>query len=154
MRKLLELSGISQKVDYKALSPKEISKSEKHVSKVIDVLEHDCLNSFNVYLKCEDVYNLSSEKVYDGDTDKLVEILELGEIEAKAFIYERIKSTTKLFHDTIPRQNPTLFRDQNVEISNKDQSEEVIKVNRDLLGKLSSLSTKFDKPILKVFQMQ
>ena len=51
MRKLLELSGISQKMEYKA----QINKSQKHVSKVIDVLEHNYLNSFSVYLECEDV---------------------------------------------------------------------------------------------------
>ena len=59
-------------MDCKALRPKEISKSDKHVSKVIDVLEHDYLNPLSVYLECEDVHNLSSGKVYDDGTDKLV----------------------------------------------------------------------------------
>ena len=44
---------------------------------------------------------------------------------------------------TIPRQSPTLFRDQNLEISQKDQSKEVIKVNCDPFEKLLSLSAKF-----------
>ena len=43
MGKLLELSGISQKMDYKALCLKEINKSEKHLSKENDVLEHHSL---------------------------------------------------------------------------------------------------------------
>ena len=114
---------------------------------LVYVLDYDYLNPFSVYLESEDVYNLSSGKVYEGDAEKLVKILALGEIKAKAFIDERIKSTTKLFHDTFPRQNPTWSRDQHVKISNKDHSKEVIKVNRDLLGKLLLLSGKFHKPI-------
>ena len=62
MRKFFKLSGISQKMDCKALRPKEIKMSEKHVSKLSDVLEHDYLNPFSVYLECEDVYNLRSGK--------------------------------------------------------------------------------------------
>ena len=93
------------------------------------------------------MYNLSFEKVYNGDTGKLVKILELEETEDKAFINERIKATTKLFHDTIPRQNSTFYMEQTVKISKKDQSKEAIKVNRGLLGKLLSLSAKFHKPI-------
>ena len=66
--------------------------------------------------------------------------LELGEIVVtKAFIDERIKSTTKLFHHTIPRQNPTLFSNQNVKVSKKDQWKEITKVNRDLLKVLRYL---------------
>lgn len=39
-------------MDYKFLRPKEINKSEKHVSKVTDILEHDYLNPCSVYLEC------------------------------------------------------------------------------------------------------
>ena len=50
----------------------------------------------------------------------MVKILELGKIEAKSFTHENIKSTTKLFYDTIPRQNLTLFGNQNVKISKEN----------------------------------
>ena len=62
-------------MDYKALHSKEIKKSEKHVSKLIAVLEYEYLNSFSLYFECEDVYNLSSGEVYVSDADKLVKIL-------------------------------------------------------------------------------
>ena len=49
MRKFFKLSGLSHKMDYKAPHPSEIQKSEKHVSKLFDALEHDYLNPFSVF---------------------------------------------------------------------------------------------------------
>ena len=147
MKELLELSGLSKNQDYKVLRPSEIRKSERCVYKVVDVLENDYHSPFSVFLECEDVYNLSSGKTFEGDSEQLLNILEQGKEEAKKFLKERIYTTTIPFHDPIKKQKPTLFSGEQVKIKQTDQTKEVLKVNRDILGKLLSLSIKFQKPI-------
>ena len=71
-RELLDMAGLSRKEDYKPLRSKEISKSESHVSKLINVLENEYWSPFSVFLEGEDVHNLSSGKIYEGDSKELL----------------------------------------------------------------------------------
>jgi len=62
------MAGLSRMQDYKPLRHKEITKSEIHVTQVINVLENEYWSPFSVFLEDEDVHNLSSGKVYEGDS--------------------------------------------------------------------------------------
>ena len=53
---------------------------------------------------------------------------------------DRLLSTTIKFHDTIKRQKPTLFSDVSKPKPKKDTDYEVMKANRNVLGKLLTLS--------------
>ena len=141
------MAGLSKTHDYKPLRPKEIKKSETHVSQVINVLENDYWNPFSVFLEDEEVYNLSSGKKYEGDVQKLLDIQNQGKLLMEIFVEERIRSNKTPFHDPITKQKPTLFKQQQVKRKKKDQAKDVIRVNRDILGKLLSISTKLQSPI-------
>ena len=146
-RELLDMAGLSRKQDYKPLRNREIKKSEIHVTQVINVLENDYWSPFSVFLEDEDVHNLSSGKVYEGDTQKLLDVKNQGKLLMDTFIDNRIRSSTTPFHDTIRKQTPTLFKEQQTKLRKKYHNKEVIKVNRDILGKLLSISTLLKSPI-------
>ena len=141
------MAGLKKTNDYKPLRPKEIKKSETQVSQVINVLENDYWNPFSVFLEDEEVYNLSSGKRYEGDVEKLLDIKNQGKILMDVFLEERIRSNKTPFHDPITKQKPTLFKQQQVKRKKKDQAKDVIRVNRDILGKLLHISTKLQSPI-------
>eukprot|EP00111_Clytia_hemisphaerica_P022210 TCONS_00065262-protein len=63
------------------------------------------------------------------------------------FMGDRIQSNKTPFHEPLTKQKPTLFKQQQIKKKNKDHAKEVIKVNRDILGKLLSISTKLQSPI-------
>ena len=66
---------------------------------------------------------------------------------AEKFLNERIYSNTKYFHDPIPRNKPTLFSQAHKSASKKNAASEVVKANINILGKLLSLSAKFEEAI-------
>lgn len=146
-RNLLDMAGLSGKNDYKPLRQKEIQKSEVHVTKIIDVLENDYWSPFSVFLEEEEVYNLSSGKKYNGDVSKLIDIKKQGQLLMDTFWNERIQSGKTPFHAPIHKQTPTLFKQQQVKRKKKDHAKDVIRVNRDILGKLLSISSKLQSPI-------
>ena len=84
MKHLLELSGLTRyNTEYKALRQTEVKRSEHYVSKVIDVLENDYLNPFSIDLECNEVYNLSSGKMYMGNVENLLNIWNQGKEEPR-----------------------------------------------------------------------
>ena len=53
----------------------------------------------------------------------------------------------KSFHDPITRNKPSLFSHEQLKTQKKNQMNEVIRANRNILAKLLSLSAKFQEPI-------
>ena len=141
------MAGLSRKQEYKPLRQKEVKKSEVHVTNIINVLENDYWSPFSVFLEEEEVYNLSSGKKYNGDVNELIDIKNKGRRLMDTFMNERIQSDKTPFHAPIVKQTPTLFKQQQVKRKKKDQAKDVIRVNRDILGKLLSISTKLQSPI-------
>ena len=127
---------------YKPLRDIQIKRSEKCVGEVIEILEEKFFNPFGVDVEQdkESVYNLSSRQQYQGSADDLVGIRTMGQALYNDFKKDRLFSTTIKFHDTIKRQKPTLFSDVSKPKPKKDTNYEVVKANRNVLGKLLTLS--------------
>ena len=70
----------------------------------------------------------------------LVGIRTIGQALYNDFKKDRLFSTTIKFHDTIKRQKPTLISDVSKPKPKKDTNYEVVKANRNVLGKLLTLS--------------
>ena len=128
------------------MRPSEIQKSEKHVSKVINVLEDEYLNPFGLGLDPTELYNLSSGVPKEDGVKELLEINQSGNAAANEFLANRILTSEKKFHDPITRVKIPTFQEHYVKIK-KIGSEKVIQANREVLSKLLSLSAKFGKPI-------
>ena len=63
----------------------EIEKSERNVSKIIDVLENEYINPFSLNLDIGQLYNLSSGVPKETGVKELLLIKESGSIAAKEF---------------------------------------------------------------------
>ena len=110
---------------------------------MINVLESEYLNPFGINLDGEDLLNLSSGQAFQGDTDDLLNIWHKGKELYDQFLQQRIRSNEKNFHDTLPRNKTTLFNDSGkVDRKIDSNKTEVIKANRNILGKLLCLSAK------------
>ena len=143
MQELFESAGMrDQPSHYKPLRDIQIKRSEKCVGEVIEILEEKFFNPFGVDVEQdkESVYNLSSRQQYQGSADDLVGIRTMGQALYNDFKKDRLFSTTIKFHDTIKRQKPTLFSDVSKPKPKKDTNYEVVKANRNVLGKLLTLS--------------
>ena len=143
MQEFFEFAGMrDQPSHYKSLPDIQIKRSEKCVGEVIEILEKKFFNPFGVDVEQdkESVYNLSSGQQYQGSADDLVGIRTMGQALYNDFKKDRLFSTTIKFHDTIKRQKPTLFSDVSKAKSKKDANYEVVKANRNVLGKLLTLS--------------
>ena len=110
-------------------------------------MEKDYWSPFSVFLEDEDVHNLSSGNAFDGDTQNLLNIRNQGQLLMDIFIENRIRSSNTPFHDPIRKQTPTSFKEHQAKPRKKDHTKEVIKVNRDILDKLLSISTLLKRPI-------
>ena len=148
MKNLTEMAGLTNDSGiYKPLRDTEIRRSELLVSKVIDVLENDYLNPFSINLDCEELFNLSSGLQYQDDPEALLNIWDKGKDLYDQFLRERIHSREKAFTDALPRNKPTLFSSTSKKVKSASTSSEVVKANRNILGKLLSLSARFEEPI-------
>lgn len=147
MNRLKKLAGVDDgQTIYKPLRDSQIKTSEHLVSKAVNILENEFLNPFGVTLNGEKLFNLSSGQQFHGNTTDLLNIWQHGKDLHQAFLKQRIYSNEKQFHDTIPRQKPVLFcsRDIQPKEGNKTQ---IVTANRNILGKLLSLTARFQKPI-------
>ena len=131
---------------YKPLRSSELQKSEKHISKVINVLEDEYLNPFGLDLDPTELYNLSSGVPKEDAVKELLEINQSGNAAANEFLSNQILTSEKKFHDPITRVKIPTFQEHYIKIK-KGGSEKVIQANREVLSKLLSLSAKFGKPI-------
>ena len=150
MRRLADLCGIGvQATKYKPLRDRQIQSSEEYVQRIMGILNGRFLNPFGAEVdKDESVYNLSSGMPFQGNTEGLLEIKKNGEKLYNDFKKQRLHSTEIAFHAKIPKQKPTLFSDTRSKAKRKkDNTSEVIKANRNILGKLLTLSANAQQPI-------
>ena len=76
---LTNFAGLQYSTEcYKPLRSSEIQKSEKHVSKIINVLEDEYLNPFGLDLDPTELYNLSSGVPKEDGVKELLEINQTG----------------------------------------------------------------------------
>ena len=140
---LTNFAGLQYSTEcYKPLRSSEIQKSEKHVSKVINVLEDEYLNPFGLDLDPTELYNLSAGVPKEDGVKELLEINQSGNAAVNEFLANRTLTSEKKFHDPITRVKIPTFQEHYVKIK-KGGSEKVIQANREVLSKLLSLSAKF-----------
>ena len=147
MNRLKEQAGVAHHQSiYKPLRISQIERSESLVSKVVNVLENNFLNPFAIALDGEELVNLSSGEKFHGDTTELLNIWKNGRDLYQQFLKQRIYTNEKGFHDPISRQKQVLFstRQNKPKQENKTQ---IITANRNILGKLLSLSLRSQQQI-------
>ena len=150
MRRLNDLCGMNGKTaQYKPLRSRQITKSENHTQQVTNVLTDRFLNPFGAEVDQEEsVYNLSSGMAFNGDAEGLLAVKKKGEELYQDFRSKRLHTNEMSIHARLPRQKPTLFSSTKRKTKRKkDNSSEVIKANRNVLGKLLTLSANARQPI-------
>ena len=74
-QELQNFAGLDSSTEcYKPLQSSEISKSEKHVSSLVDLLENEYLNAFSASIDENELYNLSSGIGKENGVEELLEI--------------------------------------------------------------------------------
>ena len=144
---LLQLSGLRSVTEcYKPLRQNDINKSESNVKKVINVLENEYLNPFGLNLDSNTLYNLSSGCGKESGVEELLSIWENGKTMAENFFNQRFYSKETLFHDPITRNKIPTFQAPKVKLST-NKATKVIDANRNIIGKLITLTAKTLRPI-------
>ena len=86
------------------MRPSSIVSSEARVQKLVQVLQQNLINPFDVSLNKDELYNLSSGCPVSKDVcDKIPAILPNGKDAHKKFVTERLESTKTKFHDSLKR---------------------------------------------------
>lgn len=145
---LQSLASVGTRRDegYKALRPNEIKKEEKLITKVMDVFQNEYLNPFSPLLETNELVNLSLGVPVGDVADDIINIWSSGKEKSELFVQERLVTKTKLFHDPLPRNKIPTFLSNPITIK-KDNKIKIVEANRNILGKLLSLSTKHERPI-------
>jgi len=138
--------GGKENKTYKCLRPHEISKEDKMVTKVVEVLQEEYLNPFSPLLGDELINISSGVPVADETADQILNLETKGKEQARAFLQDRLLTKKKRFHDPIPRNHVPSFQSHIIRIT-KDAKVKTVEANRNILGKLISLSAKYEKPI-------
>ena len=74
-QELQNFAGLDSSTEcYKPLRSSEISKSEKHVSSLVDVLENEYLTPFSASIDENELYNLRSGTRKENGVEELLEI--------------------------------------------------------------------------------
>ena len=131
---------------YKPLRKSEIAKEEKKISDVMYVLQDEYLNPFSPRLEQDMLLNLSSGVPAQGNVDDLLGIWKNGKDLADRFTKERLVSKEKSFNDPIPRVKVPTFHQTDVKLS-KNKQLKVVEANRNIIGRLLSISIKSGQPI-------
>ena len=126
--------------------PSNKTKSENFVEKITKVMTMEYLNPFDVKLDPENLYNLSSGVASLGE--EILSVKQLGEECYKDFVDIRIGKTTLKIRDLITHNKTKLFKraGKNVVLHHKNK-EQVVEVNRDILGRLLAHSAKTQRAI-------
>ena len=131
---------------YKPLRISEIEKTERNVRKIIDVLENEYINPFSLYLDIGQLHNLSSGDPKESGVEEVLLIEESESIAATEFLEKPILTSEVNFHDPIQRVKVPTFQKTSVKLK-KNGSEKIVYTNRDIISRLISLSTRFEKSI-------
>ena len=132
---------------YKPLRKSEIEKEEKKICNLINVLQDEYLNPFSPRLEQDVLFNLSSGVPAQGNVEDLLNIRAKGKELADEFIEKRLVSKEKSFNDPIPRVKVPNFHQTQVKIPKANKQLKVVEANRNIIGRLLSLSTKSSQPI-------
>ena len=109
-------------------------------------MENDYINPFDSGIESSKLLNLSSGVSFE-DCD-IHNIFRDGQEMFAQFNKERIYSADKSFHDPIPRKKVTLFSQLSKSVKlQKGDSTKTVEVNRNIIGKLLSISANASKPI-------
>ena len=114
------------------------------MEKITKVMMMEYLNPFDVKLDPENLYNLSSGvPVKASLAEEILSVKQLGEECYKDFVDKRIRKTTLKIHDPITCNKTKLFKSagKNVILHHKNK-EQVVEVNRDILGEAVSSFSK------------
>ena len=92
--------------------------------------------------------NLSSGIPVQNNEEDILNIYDSGKVMSHKFTEECIHSSIKSFHDPIRRNKVPLFQNicKSIQIQ-KNTTSKVVEVNRNIIGKLLSLSAKARQPI-------
>ena len=144
---LKKMTGTSKSCyNYKPMRPSEILSSEKHVTKIIQVLKGKYINPFDVGL--EELYNLSSgEMVDDTFATKILSVRKDGEEIRDDFVKCRINEKSKKFHDRLSREEVHTFKTYSTSTIQCQHFQNTIEVNRDIIGTLLAFSIKNERRI-------
>lgn len=147
--KLNEISGLSsRKQGYKSLRSTQIMKEEKRINDVINVLENEYINPLLLpNLNPDHLINLSSGVPLESGGDELLNISRTGEDLAKKFQKERLFSSHFKFQDPIQQVKVPSFLPQKQLKLRKENKFKVIEANRNIIGRLFSISAKTNRPV-------
>ena len=120
----------------------------KSVNFVEKIMTMEYLNPFDVKLDPENLYNLSSGVPVEASLAEILSVKQLGEECYKDFVDNRIRRTTLRIHHPITRNKTKLSKSagKNAVLHHKNK-EQVVEVNRDILGKLLAHSAKAQRGI-------
>ena len=148
---LNEMTGLDDSTStYKPLRPTQITKSEKMIQSVMQVLEHEFVNPFSAKVDSDKLVHLSSGvSVDDKAADEILSTMEIGQGLRNDFRKTRLISKEVDFHATIPQKNYKTFSKatkKSVQLS-KDGKIKTAEVNRNMLSSLISYEMKTGKLI-------
>ena len=144
-QKLRNFAGLDSSTEcYKPLRSREISKSEKHVSSLVDVLKNEYRNPFSASIDENELYNLSSGIRKENGLEEILEIQSNGKILADEFLEKCILTSDINFHEPLRKVKVPSFQEPTLKKNNKDK---VVSANHNIISKLLSLSAEFHKPI-------
>ena len=109
-------------------------------------MENEYIDPFSLNLDIGQLYNLSSGVPKESGVEELLLIEESGSIAATEFLEKRILTSEVNFHDPIRRVETPTFQETSVTLK-KNGSEKIVYANRDIISRLLSLSTRFEKSL-------
>ena len=109
-------------------------------------MENEYIDPFSLNLDIGQLYNLSSGVPKESGVEELLLIEESGSIAATEFLEKRILTSEINFHDPIRRVETPTFQETSVTLK-KNGSEKIVYANRDIISRLLSLSTRFEKSL-------
>ena len=109
-------------------------------------MENEYIDPFSLNLDIGQLYNLSSGVPKESGVEELLLIEESGSIAAPEFLEKRILTSEVNFHDPIRRVETPTFQETSVTLK-KNGSEKIVYANRDIISRLLSLSTRFEKSL-------
>ena len=108
-------------------------------------MENEYIDPFSLNLDIGQLYNLSSGVPKESGVEELLLIEESGSIAATEFLEKRILNKVN-FNDPIRRVETPTFQETSVTLK-KNGSEKIVYANRDIISRLLSLSTRFEKSL-------
>ena len=131
---------------YKPARPSQILKHEKLVLDVIEVMQGNYINPFEIDVDKAKLFCLSSAlPVSEEISEHLLTLHEKGKSQYTEFIKKRLHANGKLFLEPIKR-NPKLYS-KSLNKKTVSKSKKSVETNRDMLAKLLAICIKQERKI-------